>query len=67
LVNGKSVEIFALQDNDLLHYGGFDVNLAAGLEDSLVRDLSPPWNGGQKESLSQMVLVDHAPPNPLPQ
>ncbi len=50
LAGGKVVEIFVLPDNGLLKYGGFHVNLAAGLEDSLVRDLMPPWNGGQKET-----------------
>lgn len=46
---GKTVEIFVLPDNGLLYYGGFHVNLAAGLEDSLIRELRPPWNGGKKE------------------
>jgi hypothetical protein len=55
LAQGKRVEILMLPDNGLLHYGGFHVNLAAGLEDSLVRELMPPWNGGQKESLSQLL------------
>jgi len=50
LAQGKSVEIFALPDNGLQTYGGLHVNLAAGLEDSLARDLEPSWNGGQKES-----------------
>ncbi len=53
LAQGKRVEIYALPDNGLLHYGGFHVNLAAGLEDSLIRDLKPPWNGGQKELPNQ--------------
>jgi hypothetical protein len=35
----KTVQVFALPDNGLLQYGGFHVNLAAGLEDSLVREL----------------------------
>jgi hypothetical protein len=55
LAEGKGVEIHVLPDNGLLHYGGFHVNLAAGLEDSLVRELAPPWNGGQKESPSQTL------------
>lgn len=42
--SGKEVEIHALPDNGLLHYGGFHVNLAAGLEDSLVSTLRPIWN-----------------------
>jgi hypothetical protein len=49
LIAGALVEIFALPDSGLLYYGGFHVNLAAGLEDSLVRDLRPPWNGGRTE------------------
>ncbi len=40
----QSVAIFALPDNGLLYYGGFHVNLAAGLEDNLVSSLKPAWN-----------------------
>jgi hypothetical protein len=42
--DGKCIEIYALPDNGLLYYGGFHVNLAAGLEDSLVKTLKPSWN-----------------------
>src|SRR5439155_270636 len=48
LAQGKPVEVFVLPDNGLLQYGGFHINLAAGLEDSLVRELKPAWNGGMK-------------------
>ena len=48
LVNGSTVEIFALPDNGLLYYGGFHVNLAAGLEDNLVSELKPAWNESGK-------------------
>ncbi|WP_018872614.1 GIY-YIG nuclease family protein [Thioalkalivibrio sp. ALJ16] len=41
---GRAVTVYALPDNGLLHYGGFHVNLAAGLEDSLVSTLKPAWN-----------------------
>lgn len=44
LANGGIVEVHALPDNGLLYYGGFHVNLAAGLEDSLVAQLKPKWN-----------------------
>jgi hypothetical protein len=44
LAAGLSVQIYALPDNGLLYYGGFHVNLAAGLEDSLVAALKPAWN-----------------------
>ncbi|ODU45303.1 GIY-YIG nuclease family protein [uncultured Aquimonas sp.] len=41
---GRRVEVLALPDNGLLHYGGFHLNLAAGLEDSLLATLKPAWN-----------------------
>jgi hypothetical protein len=41
---GKIVEIFFFPDTGLLHYGGFPINLAAALEDSLISIFSPPWN-----------------------
>jgi hypothetical protein len=41
---GKKVDILALPDNGLLHYGGFRINLAAGLEDSMIAKLQPHWN-----------------------
>lgn len=44
LSDGKQVDIFALPDNGLLHFGAFHINLAAGLEDSIVRVLKPVWN-----------------------
>ncbi len=48
---GEAVDVFVLPDTGLLRYGGFHLNLAAGLEDSLISDISPPWNrkhGGNK-------------------
>lgn len=44
LADGKKVEILALPDNGLLHFGVFHINLAAGLEDSIVKTLNPIWN-----------------------
>jgi hypothetical protein len=44
IANGKTVEIFALPDHGLLYFGGFHLNLAAALEDSLVLSLRPIWN-----------------------
>ena len=44
LTNGNQVDIYALQDNGLLHFGVFHINLAAGLEDSIVKTLNPSWN-----------------------
>lgn len=44
LMQGRKIDILALEDNDLLHYGGFRINLAAGLEEDMVAKLQPPWN-----------------------
>jgi len=44
LKSGGTVDIFALPDNGLIKYGIFHLNLAAGLEDSLIATISPPWN-----------------------
>lgn len=57
LISGESVEILALPDNGLLHYGRFHLNLAAGLEDSIIKLLDPEWNGGMRE----------VEPEPLPE
>jgi hypothetical protein len=43
-ISGKVIKVFALPDNGLLSYGGFHVNLAAGLEDNLIKELKPTWN-----------------------
>lgn len=44
LLREMTVEIYALPDNGLLHFGIFHLNLAAGLEDSIVSTLKPRWN-----------------------
>jgi hypothetical protein len=49
LASGGAVDIYALPDNGLFHYGQFHLNLAAGLEDDLIAIINPPWNGGKKE------------------
>lgn len=52
LAEGVVVEIFALPDNGLLHFGPFHINLAAALEDDIIRVIDPEWNGGVSEKLS---------------
>lgn len=44
LADGKDVEIFALADNGLMHFGVFHINIAAALEDSIVATVRPKWN-----------------------
>jgi GNAT superfamily N-acetyltransferase len=53
LHQGTAVDILALPDNGLLHYGQFHVNLAAGLEDNVIALLRPAWNG-----LPKRVVLD---------
>jgi hypothetical protein len=62
LSQGKRVEIYVFRDTGLVRFGGFHLNSAAGLEDSLVRDLSPPWNGGRKDAPEQDATI----PQPAP-
>lgn len=43
----EKIEIFAFApQKDLPIHCGYQVNLAAGLEDILILDFNPPWNGG---------------------
>ncbi|MEX3983921.1 GIY-YIG nuclease family protein [Paraburkholderia sp. EG287A] len=44
LAEGSVVELYVLPDNGLMHYGPFHLNLAAGLEGSIIRTLGPEWN-----------------------
>lgn len=44
LESGASIMIHALPDPGDMEYRGFHLNLAAGLEDSLISELKPTWN-----------------------
>ena len=44
LASGEAVAIYALPDPGDMEYQGFRLNLAAGLEYSLLSGLNPPWN-----------------------
>ncbi|MCH8945219.1 MAG: GIY-YIG nuclease family protein [Proteobacteria bacterium] len=44
LNKGSKVDILALPDPGDMEYKGFHLNLAAGLEDSLIAELKPKWN-----------------------
>ena len=56
LQSGAAVDIFALPDNGLLHYGQFHINLAAGLEDNIISLLNPEWNGKALEQVAETLL-----------
>jgi len=41
---GEQIEILAFCPSEPLFFKGYRVNLAAGLEDTLIEELSPEWN-----------------------
>jgi hypothetical protein len=41
---GKVIKIFALVKTEPLVYRGMVINIAAGLEDNLIREIKPMWN-----------------------
>ncbi len=45
LLSGATVDIYVLNSLPTHQHGQFNVNLSAGLEDSLIGALVPPWNG----------------------
>lgn len=56
LNNSNKVEIWALIDDIPLNWGSYDINLAAGLEDSFIDNEKPVWNGGRTET--SIIEVD---------
>ncbi len=43
----RAIDIYAWADPGMHRIGGFHLNYAAGLEDSIIRTLAPPWNGAR--------------------
>jgi hypothetical protein len=62
LSEGAAVEVLVLPDNGLMHYGPFHLNLAAGLEGSIIRTLGPAWNlmFGPKRATSEPAMEESA-------
>jgi len=44
LEQGQTVRIFAFIQKEIMEYKGIPINLAAGLEDTLISQLRPNWN-----------------------
>ena len=44
LATGKEVRILVLTDHPTISWGPFAIDLAAGLEESLIKAFRPPWN-----------------------
>jgi hypothetical protein len=61
LKRGEPVEILALADSGLLRYGSFHLNLAAGLEDSIIQTLKPEWNGGRTSTVIESPTEANPP------
>lgn len=51
--NGKPISIYAFEDKGLLQYGAFTINLAEGLEKSIIDSINPEWNGLGKSKTSK--------------
>lgn len=62
LKRGKPIEILALADPGLFRYGSFHLNLAAGLEDSIIQVVKPEWNGGRTSTVIESP-AEANPPN----
>lgn len=45
LRNGDTILIYAFEDKGFLKYGDFEINLAEGLEKSIIDKINPKWNG----------------------
>lgn len=61
LQSGAAVDILALPDNGLLHYGQFHINLAAGLEDNIISLINPEWNGNPASPVSEPFPTPESP------
>ncbi len=48
LKRNEVLRILVFNPPPKLRYGDFDINLAAGLEDSLIAEFDPPWNGRER-------------------
>ncbi len=63
LMLDQQVALYAMPDPGSMLYGSFRVNLAAGLQHSLIDVLDPPWN---KNIGSPLEAVDPTPLNVVP-
>lgn len=45
IAGGEEIRILVFNSPPNFQYGDFEINLAAGLEDDLIRRFNPPWNG----------------------
>lgn len=55
---GKTVRILILPQTIPLQWGGYPINLAAGLEDALVNVFQPEWNRSNNECLTETQSLE---------
>jgi hypothetical protein len=55
LIHAQEIEIYAWADTGMHRLGEFHLNYAAGLEDSIIRTISPPWNGARSSAIAFFV------------
>lgn len=58
LGRGKEVQILSLGGLTPLRWGEFELNIAAGLEDSLIAELQPRWNGGKTRAITESEMIE---------
>ncbi len=58
LREGDVVEILGFHDSKLQHLGRFRLNIAAALEDDIIDQLNPEWNGSREASISSHQLSE---------
>lgn len=59
---GQRVRVYAMPDPGSLHYGAFQVNLAAALQHSVQGALDPPWNRSEPARAAPVRQAVPAPP-----
>lgn len=62
LREGTKVRILGWIDPGLHRIGPFDLNMAAGLEDSIIALLAPPWNGARMVETRETISHTHTLP-----
>lgn len=61
LGRGLDVHIIVLPPDPSHTWSGIRLNLAAGLEDDLVRTFQPKWNSGSQGCLTEAAQMERAP------
>jgi len=58
LNDGFEIDIYIFIDNAQLKYRNYQINLAAGLEDSLISEVNPKRNFTEKKTIAMIILIN---------